>query len=66
MVMAERLRLAVSVLTVDTRDGVRLPSVSISIGVAEMHDDMDATFLINAADAALYRAKAQGRNRVAS
>ena len=66
MVMAERLRLAVANLTVETREGVRLPPVKISIGVAEMHDDMDAVFLLNAADAALYRAKAQGRDRVAS
>ncbi len=66
MVMAERLRLAVAKLTVDTSDGVRLPGVKISIGVAEMQEDMDAAFLVNAADAALYRAKAQGRDRVAS
>ncbi|PKM46670.1 MAG: GGDEF domain-containing protein [Gammaproteobacteria bacterium HGW-Gammaproteobacteria-1] len=64
--IAERLRTAVGGVTVDDDDGTALPPVTVSVGVAEMHGDMDSAFLLNAADAALYRAKAQGRNRVAT
>ncbi len=64
--IAERLRVAVGGVTVEGEGGARLPPVTLSVGVAEMHGDMDSAFLLNAADAALYRAKAQGRNRVAT
>lgn len=66
LLIAERLRLAVGNTPTVTDSGMQLPPVKVSIGVAEMHADMDSTFLLNAADAALYRAKAQGRDRVAS
>jgi PleD family two-component response regulator len=39
--------------------------MSISGGVAEYpHDGLDAPGLLAAADAALYKAKGQGRNRI--
>jgi diguanylate cyclase (GGDEF)-like protein len=48
-----------------SRDGVEL-RCSISIGVATFPEDGDdADSLFRAADRALYRAKAAGRNRVA-
>jgi len=62
--VAERLRTAVSQATFHTADGTALPSVTISLGLAEIapHEDMQALFA--RADAALYRAKERGRNRV--
>ncbi len=39
-------------------------SLSVSIGVAWLEPGMDASGLLNAADAALYRAKQAGKNRV--
>ncbi|MBS0482580.1 MAG: diguanylate cyclase [Proteobacteria bacterium] len=61
----EQLRLAISRLMV--RDGMRtLGSISMSFGLAAWSDDLgsDGTVLINNADAALYKAKDQGRNRI--
>lgn len=62
---AERLRSAVE------RAGVQLPErevqVTISLGAAERSPGMERPHeLLKAADAALYRAKDQGRNRVVS
>lgn len=57
--VAERLRLAVAAAPGATR-----ATVSIGIAVLGRHGD-DLTDLITAADAALYRAKTTGRNRVA-
>ncbi len=45
----------------------RVPPFTVSAGVAEYHDKMDSPRdLVTAADEALYRAKADGRNRVAA
>jgi diguanylate cyclase (GGDEF)-like protein len=41
-------------------------TVTASFGVAALHDNETAGALIGAADGALYRAKAEGRNRVCS
>ncbi len=58
--VAERLRAAVASLA-------NLPeAVTISLGVACCHRDENAGELVARADAALYRAKEQGRNRVVS
>ncbi len=58
---AERVRAAFSI----TGDQLRLP-LHISVGVAEFdHAEPRADALIEAADAALYRAKRGGRDRVA-
>ncbi|MET0106334.1 MAG: diguanylate cyclase [Sedimenticola sp.] len=62
--VAERMSLTVSALPFQI-DDTQSVSITISIGVASypLHGDTD-TFLIAAADSALYDAKEQGRNRV--
>lgn len=64
-VVAERLRAAVEELGIP-HEGSRCASVvTVSIGVSTMAPSLDrpGTALVAAADAALYRAKAMGRNR---
>lgn len=63
-VAAERLRSGVATLRVETMDGTLLPAVTISIGIADAIAGQNADELLGAADAALYRAKEAGRNRV--
>jgi diguanylate cyclase (GGDEF)-like protein len=63
---AERLRLAVSALTVEAEDGT-LVAQTISVGVSSADPagalDTPSSLLVRA-DKALYRAKREGRNRV--
>lgn len=61
---AERLRHLVAGMVVQAADGAEV-RCSISVGVAEAHED-DGTIedILRRADAALYRAKNLGRNRV--
>jgi len=61
LVVAETLRRLIA--------GTRLlasPGVSVSIGVSELHAGQSPDGLMAAADAAVYRAKKDGRNRVAA
>jgi len=61
--VAETLRRRIATLDFDSLTG-GLP-VRVSIGVAQLSSDrMSATSLVSAADAAMYEAKRQGRNRV--
>jgi len=61
--VAQRLRREIEGRVVEMADG-RTGSATISIGVAEMAPGEEADRLIQRADAALYRAKRQGKNRV--
>jgi diguanylate cyclase (GGDEF)-like protein len=61
--LAERLRAAVEELSLDSGGGGIVP-VRSSFGVASYPAEPSATALMRAADRALYRAKAAGKNRV--
>lgn len=62
---ADRLRRAVNELEIPRLDGVGAVSVTASFGVASLLDSAtDKDGLIAAADAALYRSKRAGKNRV--
>jgi diguanylate cyclase (GGDEF)-like protein len=64
--LAERMRTAVEELRIDRLDGDGQLSVTASFGVASMpYNAQDKAALIAEADAALYRAKRAGKNRVA-
>jgi diguanylate cyclase (GGDEF)-like protein len=60
--VAERIRQAVGDAPIDTRRGAL--AVTVSAGVAVLGEQGDLAALIEAADGALYAAKAAGRNRV--
>jgi diguanylate cyclase (GGDEF)-like protein len=63
-VVAEKIRTALSELTLLAADGARI-STSGSIGIASFGASADSAYqLLAAADAALYRAKRSGRDRV--
>jgi diguanylate cyclase (GGDEF)-like protein len=64
-VLAERLRHSVAAMECVGHDGSRF-SITISIGIAQLGPNEDTASLVRAADAALYAAKAGGRNRVES
>lgn len=64
-VAAERLRLAIAQARTTMGDGTELPPVTVSIGAASLEGDESWQTLIARADALLYEAKHQGRNRVA-
>jgi diguanylate cyclase (GGDEF)-like protein len=64
--VAERLREAISARVIKADDGRLLPGVTVSLGVASVEDGQDPDGLLAAADAALYRSKQQGRDRVSS
>jgi diguanylate cyclase (GGDEF)-like protein len=59
---AERLRHAVAAVRVAIKGGEI--AVTISVGVATAAEGSEPSALVAAADAALYRAKSEGRNRV--
>ena len=63
-VVAERLRKGVETCKVDAEQGQELPPVTISVGVAPWRSGDSLELMVEAADKALYRAKANGRNRV--
>jgi two-component system cell cycle response regulator len=66
MTIADRVRAAVSGTSSDGSDSLITIPVRISMGVAEKHPSNTLDNLIRAADAALYRAKHAGRNKVSN
>ncbi len=63
-VAAARLRDAVGRAAISTTEGAGLPPITISLGVALLHEGQSCAALVQSADAALYQAKRNGRNRV--
>jgi diguanylate cyclase (GGDEF)-like protein len=61
-IMAERLREGIAQTAIGLSD--RQITITVSIGVAGLTPHRDGAALVNAADAALYRAKHTGKNRV--
>ncbi len=61
---AERLRAAVSRIVVETPSGDIQVKISLGVVVSDRQSSLDIGELIQAADAALYRAKHEGRDRV--
>jgi diguanylate cyclase (GGDEF)-like protein len=64
MDLAERLREAVAAQPIAHRDDTI--TVTVSVGVARFTENRAPAETLDAADAALYRAKSGGRNRVAA
>lgn len=62
--IAERLRVAVEKMSLSALTDGGVERVTVSCGVAPLGLDGDLEGLIETADTALYRAKANGRNRV--
>lgn len=65
-IVADRVRNAVSKCEAIGTDGNALPPVTISIGVAQAVNETKLTPLVERADALLYQAKKNGRDRVES
>ncbi|MBI3444135.1 MAG: diguanylate cyclase [Magnetospirillum sp.] len=65
ILVAERLRQAVAALAIETGTGPMPLTLTTSLGVAERgNDEISLDQILARADAALYRAKAAGRNQV--
>lgn len=64
LIVAERLREHVAAMDIGKLDGVQLPGITISLGVAEYKQGYELETIISAADVAMYHAKRGGRNCV--
>ncbi len=62
--VAERLRRRIATEPFPIQDGSRTLEVTISVGISALGKDETAANILKRADAALYRAKRDGRNRV--
>jgi len=62
--VAERLRRRIATEPFPVQDGSRNIEVTISVGISALGKDDTAATILKRADAALYRAKRDGRNRV--
>jgi diguanylate cyclase (GGDEF)-like protein len=64
LTIADRLRVAIKQTPITNEDDEPLPSVTVSIGIAQMFDHDDPNKLIEAADRVMYTAKHTGRDKV--
>lgn len=64
-IIAERIREVLRNTDIFDHDGNPLPHITVSMGLAELKNQQSVNNLIEAADAALYRAKHAGRDCVA-
>jgi diguanylate cyclase (GGDEF)-like protein len=64
IMIAERLRGAISKTIIIDNKGNKLPSVTISLGIAQLKQGDSIESLLDQADKALYQAKEQGRDCV--
>lgn len=64
LIIAERIRLSISQLSIQDNAKNLLPTVTISLGVSKLTAIDTEESLIKKADDALYKAKEQGRNRI--
>ena len=62
--MAERLRSLLNDTPVMSPEGMFPVTMSLGVAAVDGAEDRDPSSMIHAADAALYRAKREGRNRV--
>lgn len=62
--VAERLRVALDTVVPDPGNAIDHLAYAVSIGVAQLHRGESFSNLLQRADAALYKAKQAGRNRV--
>ena len=62
--IADRIRDYIADQKPDDFNGEPLPSITISLGVAESTVGMDLESLMHEADSAMYRAKQKGKNCV--
>jgi len=61
---SERIRKAVMELKLTTPAGIKLPQITISLGVTQLKQDEETEAFIKRADKALYQAKTEGRNKI--
>lgn len=64
LAIAERIRRSVETKSVSRSDGNPLAGITVSIGLATNNSESTPESLISEADRNLYRAKAEGRNRI--
>jgi diguanylate cyclase (GGDEF)-like protein len=64
--VAEDIRIIAKNTSIYTSDGKPLPSVTVSIGVADQRDDDDPESLVSRAMAACDKAKKKGRNCIST
>ena len=62
--LAERLRLSINEESMNTPEGLIPVTISLGVTMSDREKNQDSETLIRAADAALYKAKKSGRNRV--
>jgi len=62
-IVAERLRRAIESERIVIEDGTQLPSVTVSVGIAEVRKEDTAESVLRRVDTAMYTAKNTGRNR---